>query len=245
MRYVVRILPGVLVAGALALAVSFLSVGPGAYAASTRCTGGGVIQSAPYSCTAKRVIDGTAFTVMITIDTRGTAVVTFAMAAPRSTDTPIVVRSYTGVSGQPVSSVSGVIRAGETTARLVLAPVRCGQLDVKAVWTKPGAAAGRIAGPSVTWGTNCKRPPTTVVAQTTVPATAPTTTPTTFPPTTTQVTTTAPPEATSIVAPPTTAATTLPVTGGTLGWLWATASIAVGGVLILVSRVGSRRPKLG
>jgi hypothetical protein len=198
------------------------------------------VQPAPYSCTATRLIDGTTFTVTITVDTKGTGVVTFTVAAPRSTATPIVVRSYTGVSGQPMSSASGVIRAGETTARLILAPVRCGQLDVKAIITKPGASGGRIAGPRVTWGTNCKTVPPTTVAPT-----APTTTPTTVPPTTAQATTTAPPEATSIVAPPSTTPTTLPVTGGTVGWLWATVSIAIGGVLILVSRVGRRLPKLG
>src|SRR5262245_55005672 len=118
MRYALRIMSAVLVGGALALAVSSLSSSTAAFA-SSRCTGGGVVQAAPSSGTSTRVIDGTGLTATIALDAHGTAAVTFTLAAPRSTDTPIVVRSYTGVSSQPLKSASGVIRAGETSARLV------------------------------------------------------------------------------------------------------------------------------
>ena len=188
-----------------------------AHAQSAGCTGNRVVQQAPYSCTVTRTISGMTFTVHLDLDAAGTAVVTFDMSPVQATDVPVVLRSYTGISGAPSKEVTGVVAAGQTSTRLVMAQVECGQLDIKAVHTQRGNAAGRLAGPVVSWGTSClpAPPPTTSAPAPTTPV---------------------PPEATVISAVPVTTAAPLPVTGSDLPWRLALGLIAVAGVMILVSR---------
>jgi LPXTG-motif cell wall-anchored protein len=201
---------GPIVAGLIGIGV--------AHAQSTPCTGNRVVQQAPYSCTVTKTISGMTFTVHLDLDVAGTAVVTFDMSPVQATDVPVVVRSYTGISGAPSKEVTGVVAAGQTTARLVMAPVECGQLDIKAVHTARGDTRGRLAGPVVSWGTSCQpAPPPTTSAPPITPAPVP-------------------PEATIISAVPVTTAAPLPATGSDLPWRLALGLIATAGVLILVSR---------
>ena len=95
--------------------------------------------------------------------------------------------------------------------------VKCGQFDMKAVHTAPGEAAGRIAGPVLSWGRECTVPPTTAVAPTT----------------------TAPPVR---VAPATVPAAPLPPTGPrpAVPWPWAAGMLAVGAAAVIVSRLARR-----
>lgn len=88
---------------------------------------------------------------------------------------------------------------------------------MKAVHTAPGEAAGRIAGPVLSWGQNCTVPPTTTVAPTT----------------------TAPPVR---VAPATVPAAPLPPTGPrpAVPWPWAAGMLAVGAAAVIVSRLARR-----
>ena len=188
-----------------------------AHAQSTGCTGNRVVQQAPYSCTVTKTISGMTFTVHLDLDAAGTAVVTFDMSPVQATDVPVVLRSYTGISGAPSKEVTGVVAAGQTSTRLVMPQVECGQLDVKAVHTERGNRAGHLIGPVVSWGTSCAPapPPTTSAPAPTTPV---------------------PPEATVISAVPVTTAAPLPVTGVDLPWRLALGLIAVAGVMILVSR---------
>ena len=222
-----RFLRVVAVTGLLGLAM--VARPDSAHAQLPRCTGNGVTQVAPYSCQVTKVIGDLTFDVTLDIDAVGAAEVTFVMAPVQPVDVPIAVRSHTGIAGDPHQYVDAVIPAGFQTVRIVMPRVECGQLDIKAVETKPGAAAGRIAGPYVTWGQSC------------VPETTTTTTTTTVPPTTgpAPTTTATPPEATSIASTPT-SRPALPVTGGTVPWIWAMPTLALAAILIMVSRLPHR-----
>jgi hypothetical protein len=223
-----------LVAGVVALAV-VTTVGQGvSHAQRSTCTGRNVVQQAPYACKVTRTIDGITFGVTVNVAAAGRAVIMFVMSPAQTTDVPIGVHSYTGVGGHPKQYVEGTIPAGRTTAQLVIPRIECGQLDIKAVETRSGASAGRIAGPYVTWGQNCQVAPATTAPSTTVPTTA------------TAPTTAVPPEATSIVSTPTTRAASLPVTGAgsAAPWLWSLAVLALGAALVVVSHL-HRSPEQG
>jgi hypothetical protein len=139
-----------------------------AHAQANTCTGNNVIDQAPYSCTETRDITGITFTINLNIDATGRAVVDYIMDPVQQADVPIAVHSYTDISAGPSQFINGVIPAGQTTAQLVIPRIECGQLDIKAVETAPGAAAGNIAGPVVTWGDVCQVPTTTTTTPTSV-----------------------------------------------------------------------------
>ena len=176
--------------------------------AQATCPGNNVIDVAPYTCVATRVITGITFTVTLNVDATGRAVVDYVMDPVQQADVPIGVDSYTDISSDPRQFITGVIPAGQTTAQLVVPRIECGQLDMKAVFvTPPGQPEGRIAGPMVTWGDVCQVAPTTTAA-------APTS------------------------AAPATVSPTIPATGagGVVPWMWAVPAFAVAAVLMLISR---------
>jgi len=137
--------------------------------AASGCTGAGSNpnaphQVAPYSCQGTQVIDGTTITALLDV-TDTTATVHYTLGTPRAADTPIRVRSHVGISStlaQPTEA-SGVIPAGQTTG-LLLVPLSCGQIDVKAVFTGNGDHRGRVVAPFVTNASNCQTAPPTTVA---------------------------------------------------------------------------------
>ena len=209
------------VLGVFALVGVLMATQPArADAVSSGCTGKGVIQEAPYACSTTRTIDGMDVTADLDVDVNGRAVVTFTISPPQPVDVPVSIHNYTGISGEPRLFVDGVIAAGTTSTTLVIDEVKCGQFDMKAVHTAPGEAAGRIAGPVLSWGQNCA-----------VPTTAPTTT--------VAPATTAPPVR---VAPATVAAAPLPPTGPgpAVPWPWAAGLLAVGAAAVVVSRLARR-----
>jgi hypothetical protein len=213
-----------------------------------QCGGNNAVVMSPYTCTKQRTIDGTTFTVLLVVS-NDVVTAHYTLDAPRSSDTPIRVRSHQGISssGGAPTDVSGTIPAGGTSAVLSLA-LSCGQIDVKAVYTAAGDSRGRITAPYVTDTHNCTQ--TTTTTPTTTPTSSATTTPTTTPTTlATSIPGTTPPT----TGPPTTVTTTaaatstvpgsgrpLPVTGRGSG-------LAVGGAvlvaigLVLVSAAGRRR----
>jgi hypothetical protein len=208
-----------------------------AHAQVQQCTGNRTIQTAPYTCQASKVLDDITFDVTLRVETDGRAVITFVMSPVQAVDMPIAVHSHTGVNGDPRRFVAAVIPAGAQTVTMVMSRVECGQLDIKAVETRSGAAAGRIAGPYVTWGQSCAP----VESATTPPPTTGTAPSTSSPPEVigTGRSTSAPTEATSIVSTPS-HRSTLPVTGATVPWVWAATTLILAAILMLVSRLPRR-----
>jgi hypothetical protein len=137
--------------------------------AQATCTGNRVIDQAPFSCTDSRVINGITFSIVLNVDAAGRAVVDYTMAPVQATDVPIAVHSYTRIDADPRQFINGTIPAGQTTAQLVVPRVECGQLDIKAVDVTPGALAGLVVGPQVTWGVVCQQVPTTTTSTTISP----------------------------------------------------------------------------
>ena len=176
--------------GAAALALAAASAGmavatSGTASALPNCGGNQNIQVAPVACQNQRTIDGTTFTVVLSVSASGAITATYSLDAPRSADTPIRLRAHHGISSNPnVNETSGTIPAG-TASAVLSTQTLCGQIDVKAVYTGNGDARGRVAAPYVTTQDNCgATPPTTAPPTTPVPTTAPptsagTTTPTT------------------------------------------------------------------
>jgi hypothetical protein len=208
------------------------------------CGGNQKVQTAPITCTNSRTIDGTTFTVVLDVTASGVVTATYTLDAPRGVDTPIRIRSHEGISSNPmVFEVSAVVPAGATSATLTTS-LKCGQIDVKAVFTGNGDARGRIAAPFVTDVNNCQAAPTTTGA-TTIPTTAPPTGPTTIPPT-------GPTTVPASVSPTSAGASTtaasssgaLPVTGTGTGLLVVSALLLlVGIVLVTKSRRGDAIPQ--
>jgi len=173
---------------------------PGAEAALPLCGGNQTAHTAPRTCTNTKVIDGTAFTVVLDVTAAGVAKVTYTMDGPRVGETPIRVRWHEGInSGPSAAEMSGVIPVGSIgPATLSLTALKCGgQIDMTAVFTSNGDSRGRVGGPFITIET-C--------------ATAPTTTPTTTPPdAVSTMPTTVPSSSTSSPAPvPTSTGSTAP-----------------------------------
>jgi hypothetical protein len=206
--------------GALAVAAASVAAPMvGRAEALPSCGGNQKIETAPFTCEKSRTIDGTTFSVVIDVR-NGVVTVTYTLDAPRTVDTPIRIRSHEGISSQPnVSDSDTVIPAGGTTATLSTT-LRCGQIDVKAVFTGNGDARGRVVAPYVTDTNNCIAQVTTTTTATTT--TSPTTTPTTGPAaTTTSI------AGTIVTSPP----GPLPVTGSGAGL------VAVGGGLLVAGLV--------
>ena len=195
-----------------------------AHAQVPYCTGNTTVQVAPYSCRAGTVIDHITFDMTLHVDAAGRAEIEVVMAPVQPVDVPVAVRSHTGVNGEPSQLVATVIPAGDQTIELVMPRVECGQLDIKAVETRPGAAKGRIAGPYVIWG------------QSSAPAEVTTTS---APPTTGTVPTSPPPEATVIASTPK-SGESLPVTGASVPWSWAVITLGVAALLILAAHLPHR-----
>ena len=213
-----RIGAAMLVLAAATAAVA--TVAGGAGAAVPTCGGNQSIKVSPYTCHQERLIDGTTFSVVLDVSAGGVVTVTYALDAPRAVDTPLRIRSHQGISSNPaVNDDATVLPAGATSATLSVA-LRCGQIDVKAVYTGNGDARGRVTAPYVTDSSDCQSTPTTPpTSATTLPPTTqpPTTAPTTPPPTGATSTPTTPTSASqsSIAASTTVASSTaLPVTGG-------------------------------
>jgi hypothetical protein len=192
-----------------------------AHAQVSQCTGNKTVQVAPYSCRATKVIDHVTFDMTLHVDAAGRAEIELIMAPVQPVDVPVAVRSHTGVNGDPSQLVAAVIPAGSQTVKIVMPRVECGQLDIKAVETRPGAVKGRIAGPYVIWGESCA--PVEVTT-------------TSAPPTTGRAPTSRPPEATIIASTPT-SGVSLPVTGATVPWSWAVITLSVAVLLILAARL--------
>ena len=206
----------VLIAGWFAAAV-VIALGGAAQAQVPNCTGNKVIDHAPYTCTDTKVITGITFDITLNVDIAGRAVVDYIMTPAQNADVPIALHSYTDINQDPRQFINGTIPAGQTTAQLVVPRIECGQLDIKAVEVTPGASAGNIAGPQVTWGDVCQVPATTTTTTTTV------------------VPTSASP---SSVSPASVTPRTIPATGtgGVVPWAWSLPVLAVAVVLIAVSR---------
>ena len=226
------------------ISVASALLAPAAEAALPLCGGNQTTHTAPRRCTNTKLIDGTAFTVVLDVTAAGVAKVTYTSDQARVGETPIRVRWHDGInSGPAAAEVSGVIPVGSTgPATLSLTALSCGgQIDMTAVFTANGDSRGRVGGPFITIET-C--------------ATAPTTTPTSTPPD--AVTTTPMTVSTSAPAPVTTstgstsaavvlAATVtsqpaggLPATGGS-GMNPAAAGVVasvVGAALVVLTRRG-------
>jgi len=213
------------VAAAGALAVAALAGTTGlAHGQAIDCTGNKVIDHAPYTCTDSRTINGITFHITLSVDATGQATVDYVMSPVQTADIAIAVHSYKDINVSP-EFVTGVIRAGQTTGRLVVPRIECGQLDIKAVKVTPGDTGGNIAGPQVTWGDVCQVVPTTTTTTTTAPP--PTVSPTSVSPTSVS---------------PTSVTPTIPNTGagGVVPWTWSLPFFALAAALILLSR--RRRP---
>jgi hypothetical protein len=219
-----------LMVGVVGLTLAIIG-GSRSYAQSGSCAGNGIIQQAPYSCHASRVINGMTFDVTLDVSSDGRAVISYVMSPAQPVDVAIAAHSYTGIAGDPHQDETGTIPAGQTTAQLVIPRVECGQLDIKAVSTSLGAAAGRIAGPRLSFGQNCR------VAAVTgpTPGSPGTTAPTSTAPATAQAPTVSV-EARTITAGPAPAQATLPTTGGALDWKWSLPILAGGAVLLVLAR---------
>ena len=88
---------------------------PAAEAALPLCGGNQTAHQAPRTCTNTKVIDGTAFTVVLDVTAAGVAKVTYTLDEPRVGETPIRVRWHEGInSGPSAAEVSGVIPVGST-----------------------------------------------------------------------------------------------------------------------------------
>jgi hypothetical protein len=238
--------------GAIAMltvsAASALIVGPAAGAALPLCGGNQTPHSAPRTCTKTKVIDGTAFTVVLDVTAAGVATVTYTLDEPRVGETPIRVRWNEGInSGRSAAEVSGVIRVGSTgPVTLSLTAPNCGgQIDMTAVFTTNGDSRGRVSGPLISIETCATA--TTTTSSSTPPTSMATTTPTTVlrSSTSTMATVTTPaastPAASVLAATVTThPAGGLPATGGS-GMSPAVAGVValvIGALLVLVTRRG-------
>jgi hypothetical protein len=140
---------------------------------------------APYVCTMPGIditVQGVTRHFSGVLTANGTTVsVTFTMSAPLPVAVPLVLIHHTGKSGdgQPEIRVEGSIPAGSTTATVVDSkPCQDGQVDAKAIFTKPGDERGRVGGPWIFNGTpeqcidtQTSVPATTVPVATTVPGT--------------------------------------------------------------------------
>ena len=229
----------------VALAASAFILTRRAEAALPSCGGNQTSHAAPRSCTNTRVIDGTAFTVVLDVTGAGVATVTYTLDQPRVGDAPIRVRWHEGInSGPSAAEVSGVIPAGSTgPATLSLSAVNCGgQIDMKALFTTNGDSRGRVGGPVITIE-NCASAATTT--STSTPPAPETTTPTTD---LSSSTSSMAPEATSTASTSTAvvlAATVtsqpprvLPATGdgGMSPAAAGAAAVVIGAVLVFVTR---------
>jgi hypothetical protein len=214
-----RAFTGLLWSAALLCVGLALIEGGEAVAQSGRCTGNGIVQQAPYTCTSTRVIDAITFDVTVRVEADGQAVVDVLISPTQPDPVPISLHSYTAISQSPSVFVDGSIPPGSTGAQLVIPQVMCGQLDVKAVHTAPGDVRGHITGPRVTWGQNCTPQSTST---TTSGDTAPTSVAASVAPL--QVSTSTRP-------------TALPATGG-VGrlWMWAVGALSISAALVVVAR---------
>jgi hypothetical protein len=208
-------------------------VGAGTSASALpNCGGNQDVKVAPVNCQNQRTIDGTTFSVVLSVSASGAITATYSLDAARAVDTPIRMRAHRGISSNPdVNEASGTIPAGATSA-VLSSQTLCGQIDVKAVFTGNGDARGRVAAPYVTTQDDCGQTPPT----TTPPTSADTTTPTT--PTTPGSTTPSTVSQNTLPAGPTTtsgASSTqvLPVTGsGGALMLVSALALAIGVVLV-------------
>ena len=244
-----RVRRGLTLSAVAVLTVSVASAlhAPAAEAALPLCGGNQTAHQAPRTCTNTKVIDGTAFTVVLDVTAAGAAEVTYTLDAPRVGETPIRVRWHEGInSGPSAAQASGVIPVGSTgPATLSLTALSCGgQIDMTAVFTSNGDSRGRVGGPFVTIET-CATAMTTT--STSTPPDAVTTTPATVPssstsspapvPTSTGSTSAAVVLAATVTSPP---AGGLPATGGS-GMSPAAAGVvalAIGAALVVVTRRG-------
>jgi LPXTG-motif cell wall-anchored protein len=198
------------------------------------CRGNNVIVDTPYECEGARdyTVQGVSFTVRVEarFATDGTGTASYFLSRKLPQDVPIRVRSHTGISsasGPLVDDVSGVIPAGQKTAVLSFRFV-CGQVDIKAVFTKEGDGRGRIMGPYV-----CTPPPPTVPTTAPTTDTVPTTSPTSSP-------------GTGVTSAPQTSGTvsssaTLPATGLSNDGI-AYAAVAVGLLGAVIIMLARRQP---
>jgi hypothetical protein len=219
----------------LTVSVASALPAPAAGAALPLCGGNQTAHSAPRTCTNTKVIDGTAFTVVLDVTAAGVATVTYTLDAPRVGETPIRVRWHEGInSGPSAAQASGVIPVGSTgPARLSVTALSCGgQIDMTAVFTSNGDRLGRVGGPFITIET-CT---TAMTTTTSTPPDATPTTPTTAP------TSTASTSAAVVLAATVTsqAAGGLPATGGSGMGPGAAGVVAlvIGVALVVVTRRG-------
>ena len=172
---------GPAVVSAVAVAAAGLLAGAvPAAAQSAACTGNAIVQLAPYSCTSSRTIDGTVFTVVLSVGADRSVTVEYRLGAPRTVPTAIRLESHIGLSGgpPPEGRAEGVIPLGATNATLAVV-LQCGQIDVKAVILGNGQPPGHVAAPFVTTASGCTSAPPgsppssspTTVEATSVPAT--------------------------------------------------------------------------
>jgi hypothetical protein len=209
-----------------------------AEAALPLCGGNQTSHAAPRSCTNTKVINGTAFTVVLDVTAAGVATVTYTLDAPRVGETPIRVRWHEGInSGPSAAEVSGVIPVGSTgPATLSLTALNCGgQIDMKAVFTSNGDSRGRVGGPFITIETCATAAPTTSTSTPLAPVT-------TTAPMTTSTGSTSAAVAAVVLAETVTSqpAGGLPATGGS-GMSPAAAGVValvIGSALVVVSRRG-------
>ena len=231
----------------LTVSVASALLAPAAEAALPLCGGNQTAHQAPRTCTNTKVIDGTAFTVVLDVTAAGVATVTYTLDAPRVGETPIRVRWHEGInSGPSAAQASGVIPVGSTgPARLSLTALNCGgQIDMTAVFTSNGDSRGRVGGPFITIET-CTTAMTTT--STITPPDAVTTTPETVPSSSTSspdpVTTSTGSTSEAVVLSATVTsqpAGGLPATGGS-GMSPAAAGVvalAIGAALVVVTRRG-------
>ena len=220
---------GILVGATITAGLAFTSV---AAAQVPNCGGNNDIKISPVLCQNTRTIDGTAFTVVLEVTADGAITASYSLAAPRAVDTPIRMRAHRGISSNTeVNEAAAIIAAGATSATLT-SQTRCGQIDIKAVFTGNGDARGRVAAPYVTTASDCattptsSTPPSTEQPATTAPTTLPSgggTTPTSAQPATTAASSSG----------------TLPVTGSGAGLAVVSVLLVVGGV-VLVTRSRQR-----
>ena len=152
----------------LTVSVASALLAPAAEAALPLCGGNQTAHQAPRTCTNTKVIDGTAFTVVLDVTAAGVAKVTYTLDEPRVGETPIRVRWHEGInSGPSAAQASGVIPVGSTgPATLSLTALNCGgQIDMTAVFTSNGDSRGRVGGPFITIET-CATAPTTTSTST-------------------------------------------------------------------------------
>ena len=172
---------------------------------------------------------------MLEVTADGAITASYSLAAPRAVDTPIRMRAHRGISSNTeVNEAEGIIPAGATSGTLT-SQTRCGQIDIKAVFTGNGDARGRVAAPYVTTASDCATTPTTSTPPSTEQPVTTTAAPTTVP-------TGGGTTPTSGAQPATTAASssgTLPVTGSGAGLAVVSVLLVAGGV-VLVTRSRQR-----